>query len=190
MPEDMEERFRAIFRHYRPKLLAFFSRRGFNIETCHELSQETFLRVYRSMDTYRREVPWASWIFQIAANVYRNELRQRHAEKRSGREDSLDDYTETDLDDLHPAQGAGSSAAKGPLDQAMLNERAQALRRALFELPPKMRRVVQMRLFQGREVAEIATLMNISESTVKVHLFQARKRLKQLLADRFDELEI
>ena len=187
--EDSEGAFREIFNRFHRRLLGFFKSRGFDAEICRELSQETFLRVYRGRGDFRAEVPLAAWIFQIANHIGKNELRRRHAGKRSGREESLDDDETSPLLEVHTGgHSSPSTKVAEPLARTLAREQVEALGQVLEQLPPKMRRVVQMSVLQERSVAQIATLLKISESTVKVHLHQARKRLREALADRFGEL--
>jgi RNA polymerase sigma-70 factor (ECF subfamily) len=186
--DDVEAAFRALFRRYHQRLLGFFLRRGFNPETADELSQETFLRVFRSRRDFRGEVPLPSWIFQIAANVYRNELRRRLAGKRSGEELSLDDDDQATPGPAEAEASPGPTTAAEPLSHALWREQVAALRSALARLPPQGRRAMQMRVGHGYSVAQIAVVMKLTESTVKVHLHQARKRLRELLRGHFGEL--
>lgn len=187
--EDVEAIFHELFRRFHRRLLAFFARRGLDPEFGRELSQETFLRVFRTRQEFRGEVPLASWVFQIAANLFRNEIRRRRTGKRRGQEVSLDDV-KTGPEPLDHPSGLDEpeSAEAGPLERLLGTELADALRGALDELPPRSRRVMQMRVLHGYEVAEIAVAMKITESTVKVHLHQARERLRRSLRDRFGEL--
>jgi len=186
--DDPDEPFRELHRRFRRRLLAFFSRRGFSTETSRELSQETFFRVYRSRGTFRGDVPLASWIFQIAANVVRNELRRRQANKRSGHEQSLDDDQEKQPVEVHTGGDPSPAASLArPLARTLAREQVEALGQTLQRLPPQMRRTLQMWIHHEFSVAKIATVMKVSESTVKVQLHQGRKRLRQALADRFGE---
>lgn len=185
---DPEKSFRELFQRYRRRLLAFFRRCGLEAEICHELSQETFLRVYKGVGEFRGEVAFSSWLFRIAANLYRNELRRRDAAMRSGQETSLDDDDDFDTDRLLRGDQEPADQAE-PLARALGREQLAALAAALAELPPQMRRAMQLRVYHELEIKEIATLMKLAESTVKVHLHQARKRLRQALEDRFGEID-
>lgn len=183
--DDRERAFRALFSRYRRRLLAFFASRGLDPETCADLSQETFVRVYRSSARFRGEAPLAVWIFRIAANLYRNEIRRRHAAKRQATELSLIDDRDTAIDHVQMDTGAAGDAE--PLAGALRQERSQALRHAVADLPPQMRRVFELRAYHGFETRDIAAVLKISPSTVKVHLHQARKRLADQMTMRFSE---
>ena len=188
-PDDAEAAFHELVRRFQRRLMSFFSHRGLGVEVCRDLSQETYIRVYRSREQFRGEVPLASWIFQIAANVYLNELRRHQTGKRSGQEQSLDAdssaaFTVADTGG-EPVQTA---APAQPLARALWREKLKAVAGAVDQLSPQGRRALQMRVRNGYSVAEIAAVMKINESTVKVHLHQARKRLREILEHRFGEV--
>lgn len=153
----------------------FFARLGFDPEERRDLTQDTFLRVSKNVKTLRSEVAERQWLFTIAANVYRNELRRRGTAKRSGRHVSLD--SEEYREEPRREASSGGSEDRNPLDDALLADDRRRLRRALAELPARMRRCTLLRLGQELGYQEIATLLQISPSTVKVQLHQARKRL-------------
>lgn len=183
MDLSTEEGFQEVFELYFDRVYYFFRRQGFQNEISFDLTQETFLRVFKSRDTFRGESRLDTWIFQIARNIGLNEVRGRKAQKREAAEVSLYDEAGFPLaipDELAPE----------PLDLVLGAERAQKLRDALEELPPQMRRCVELRLYQDLKYREIANLLGISIETVKAHLFQARQHLKEKLSDYFTDLDL
>lgn len=187
MAGNQEEDFQRIFEHYYHSIAGFFSRRGFDPDECRDLAQETFLRVYRGMEGYRSEAGVKTWLFTIAANLYRNEIRARRAEKRSADEVSLEEALEQGqpVFTRAPTPLSGADAAASPLNELLTEERVRLLREALEELPPRMRRCVLLRLDRGLKCREIAVILQVSVETVKAQLFQARQRLQESLGDYF-----
>jgi RNA polymerase sigma-70 factor (ECF subfamily) len=178
-----DETFEPLYkRHYR-QVVAFFSRRGFSPQDSHDLTQDTFFRVFKGIGEFRRDSRFERWLFEIAANVYRNELRRKAAGKREGRTESLDDVMERDPSIVSDGPGAGASDSPSPLDEVIAGERVEAMRRVVAGMPTKMRRCVFLRFEQGLKYREIAVVLKISVDTVKAHLHQARQRLKQELAE-------
>jgi RNA polymerase sigma-70 factor, ECF subfamily len=183
---DPEESFRKIFHHYSRIIYKFFAKRGFNESECEDLVQETFLRVHRNLDSFRGDAQFGTWLFQVSANVYKNELRSRTAQKRDAHEVALDDGE---------SYGSGMSGSgvsleaedEDPLDGMLMDERTEVLRRAMADLPQQMRRCVELRVNQDLKYREIALLMGVSIDTVKAHLFQARQMLKTKLGPYFAE---
>ncbi len=174
-------------RFYRP-VSYFFANRGFSDDECRDLTQETFLGVYRGIGRFRRDASVETWLFTIAGNIWRNALRSRSAEKRDAKEVSLAAL----IDDGEQIVGdpAADAGAGGPLDDALTSERLRCLREAMAELPPQMRRCMLLRVDQDMKYREIAAVLQISVDTVKSQLFQARERLKTRLAAHFAELEL
>lgn len=176
---DREENFRKIFQAYYRRIYVLFARWGFDDIECEDLVQETFLRVHRNLASFRNESKFDTWLWEVAANVYKNTLRSRGTQKRDAQEVSLD---ESD------GEGAGSGSAmaleareRDPLADLLVGERKQKLHEAMEELPPQMRRCVELRVNHDLKYREIAELMHVSIDTVKAHLFQARQLLKTRL---------
>ena len=183
----VEENAEELYRKFRPGVHSFFQRKGFSPQECEDLTQDVFLRVFKSIDTFRFESRFERWLWEIKAHIYSNEVRRRRTEKRDAREQSLDAVTETE-------DGAGSALAipaadLSPEEEISRNEQSKALRAALKSLPDQMRRCCILRYEKGYKYQEIATIMRISIETVKAHLHQARKRLTVLLGDDDPEKE-
>jgi len=170
-----EEDFRRLFDRYYPRVLHFFARRGFPPQDCQDLTQETFLGIYRGIGTFRRDARFETWLFTIATNAWRKRLRHGTAGKREGQEVPLE-----------PEGTPPPDTAEPPADEEMLRrERSRRLREAVEKLPEQMRRCLTLRVYQEMKYREIAALLRLSPETVKVHLFQARKRLREELGPYF-----
>jgi len=182
-----EESFRILFDRFYWPLFRFFEHRGFSTEECQDLIQETFLRVYRGIEAFRGESRWEHWLFRIAANTAIKALRHRAAAKRTGQEVPLEGDGEGDS----PALTSGGSArTPEPLRQLLGMEMRELLTRAIEDLPPQMRRCVRLRVLQDLDYDEIAEILQLSPSTVKVQLFKARKRLQMELGEAFADFDL
>jgi RNA polymerase sigma-70 factor (ECF subfamily) len=182
---DPEGNFERLFRRHYDSLRRFFVHRRFSPEDASDLTQDVFFRVYKSIGTWRGDARFESWLFEIAANVWHNELRRRGTVKRKARETSLDELDEQGK----PRSESIESGADNALDEALERERSQGLAAEIQKLPPQMRQVFLLRYQQDRKYKEIALLLGISIETVKAHLFQARKRLRLALEDPGEETE-
>jgi RNA polymerase sigma-70 factor, ECF subfamily len=184
---DVEASFAHVFSlSYRP-VHSFFLRKGFSRSEAEDLTQDVFLRVYQGIGAFRHRSRFATWLFEITAHVYLNEIRRRGTGKRRGVEQSLDADTEDNLRELHEKVSRQSTAPQGPLEDLLEKERLDRLRVAIVEMPPQMRRCFFLRYLRGYKYREIAYLMKISIQTVRAHLHQARERLKLDLADEAEE---
>lgn len=187
LPELTESSFRQIFSRYHGAVYNFFANRGFSKEESRDLAQETFLEAFRSLPSFRGEASFETWLFAIAKNVWRLELRRRSRNKRNGEELSLEEIAECRQ---IPAAGGtgGPSDVEPPLDRFLGKERALLLRSAVDDLPEQMRNCLMLRLVQELKYNEIATLLQISPGTVKSQLFEARSRLRKRLSELLDEI--
>lgn len=188
--EGREEQFHKVFRRHYRSVTYFFAHRGFDAEECRDLTQETFFRVYRGMESFRGEARVKTWLYTIAANIYRNEIRDRQAEKRSADEVSLEESLEQGRPVSETWEVRTWREAGDPLHSVLTEERARLLREAVDDLPPRMRQCVLLRLDRGLKYREIAILLHVTEDTVKAQLFQARQRLHRALGEHFQALEV
>jgi RNA polymerase sigma-70 factor (ECF subfamily) len=139
-----------------------------NAEDAADVVQDTYLRAYRSIDRFRGEAQFTTWLYRITANCASTQLskRARH------RHDELDEYTPVPID------FAAGPEAKA---DAALDRRDVAA--ALSRLPVQLRTVLVLRDIYDLSHGAIAQELAISEVTAKVRLHRARKKLReQLLA--------
>jgi RNA polymerase sigma-70 factor, ECF subfamily len=129
-----------------------------------EMAQEAFLRAYRSLAQWRREAAFSTWLFALATNLYRSELRRIPV-----RTVGLDDIVE-------PRDGR---AIDGGLEEEDLGRVA---RRAVFALPPKYREALILFYFHEMDVASTARSLALPEGTVKARLSRGREIEERLAA--------
>lgn len=128
--------------------------------------QETFLRAYRALPSYRPDGFFSSWIYRIALNECRRRMRGRKA---------------TVPLDLAPMAGAVAD----PQIKVMSNERDRLLRAAIDEMPEHYRLVMLFFYFEEMSVDEISRALGASVSAIKVRLHRGRERLAARLAGVF-----
>ena len=180
---DPEESFRLLFHRFHRPLFRFFENRGFSPEESQDLIQETFLRVYKGVGGFRGEARWEHWLFRIAANTASKALRHRGAAKRASQSVPLEG------EDVADSPG-GSAETPAPLRRLLGQEMKERLVQAVDGLPAQMRRCVRLRMIQDLDYGEIAEILQISPSTVKVQLFKARKRLQMELGESFADFDL
>lgn len=185
---DREKSFELLFRRFRPRVERFLASRVFSPEERRDLTQATFLRIYQGLEGYRGEGSLEGWVLQIACNVYRKWRDRQPGGRQAVPEIPFEDPS--GAPEPTPAAHAPSpSATASPLDRVVRQERLEALREAIGELPPKQRLCMELRVYQERSVQEIAAALRISPETVKAHLFQARQRLADKLSRSFGTIE-
>lgn len=177
--EEPRPRFEKLFERYSRPVSFFFARRGFSRDECRDLTQETFLGVCRGIERFRGGTDVEKWLYTIAINVWRNEVRRRSTEKRAAKEVSLDKI-------LGTAKEIEGRQDVDPLKAVLVEERHDLLHQAIRELPDQMRQCLILRIDQQLKYGEIATVMRISINTVKSQLFQAREKLRTRLVEDAD----
>ncbi len=186
---EREKSFRILFDLYYRPIQRFFAKRVFSAEDRLDLTQETFLGVYKGLEGYRGEAQFGTWVFRIAYNTHWKWLRRMKSEE-AGQEAASPGFGEHETGSGEDAEPVALSSDKDPLEQVLQDERQQLLRAAIEELPEQMRRCTELRILQDLSYREIATAMRLSIETVKVHLFQARKKLKSNLKDSLEVIEL
>jgi len=183
---NVEANFRWLFDRHYAQILRFFRRKGFEPEACRDLTQDTFVSVYKGLKDLRQEEQFESWLFAIAHNVWCSLIENRAAQKRSATVLSLDGAG--DNDDQLPIAARLADPGADPLTVALEKEKLEKLREALVHLPQQMRHCAQLRVVHDLSYAEIAAVMGISVNTVKAHLHQAQKALRTQLSSYFEEI--
>jgi RNA polymerase sigma-70 factor (ECF subfamily) len=185
-----EESFRLLFERFYGPLFRFFEHRGFSTEECQDLIQETFLRVYRGIEAFRGESRWEHWLFRIAANTASKAWRHRAAAKRAGQAVPWEEKDEEEAAPVVADESSRDARAPAPLRRLLDKEMGELLKQAVEGLPVQMRRCVRLRVFQDLDYDEIAEVLQIAPSTVKVQMFKARKRLQMELGRSFTSFEL
>jgi RNA polymerase sigma-70 factor (ECF subfamily) len=183
---DREKSFELLFRRFRPRIERFLASRVFSLEERLDLTQAIFLRIYQGLEGYRGEVSLEGWVLQIAFNVYRKWRDRQPGGRHAVPEIPYEDPPEAPESS---ASFPSPSATGSQLDRVVRQERLEALRKAIGELPPKQRLCMELHIYQERSMQEIATALRISPETVKAHLFQARQRLWDKLHDTFGTID-
>ena len=185
---NVEDNFHRLFDRHYAQILRFFRRKGFDTEDCRDLTQETFVSVYKGLRELRQDEQFESWLFAIAHNVWCRMIERLSAQKRSLRPLSLEEGSESEDESSIADRIADGSA--DPFTVTLEKEKLEKLSEALEHLPQQMRRCMQLCVVHQLSYVEIAALMDISVNTVKAHLHQARKVLRTKLSSYFDEIEV
>jgi RNA polymerase sigma-70 factor (ECF subfamily) len=165
--------FDALFRRWAGRVLGYVVRLVGDRAVAEELVQEVFLRVHRARGRYRADARFSTWLFTIATNLARNELR-RPAQRAPGR--SLDGTGEgAPLELAAPASGADAVAHARRV--------GAVLEGALAALPERQREALWLAAVEGLSYAEVASALETSESSVKALVHRARTALAERMGE-------
>jgi RNA polymerase sigma-70 factor (ECF subfamily) len=185
---DREKSFEVLFRRFRPRVERFLASRVFSPDERLDLTQATFLQIYKGLEGYRGEGSLEGWVLQIACNIYRKWRDRQPGGRHAVPEVHFEDSSGLP-EPSSSAQPGSPSTAASPLEHIVREEQLAALRTAIGELAPQQRLCMELRVYQERSVQEIAAALRISPETVKAHLFQARQRLWDKLHQTLGAIE-
>lgn len=149
-------------------------------EDAQDLSQEVFLKVYRSLAGYRGDAAFTTWLHRLTLNLAFDWLRAR---KRRPLQVPLEPPPEHDE---RPALTL-VSPDDGPEGSTMRQERVRQVQQAIRELPPDYREVVLLHHFHHMSYQQIAERIGAPVRTVETRLYRARHLLKRMLAEEGGE---
>jgi RNA polymerase sigma-70 factor, ECF subfamily len=160
--------FDMLIRRYQRQAVAVAYRLLGSSQDAQEVTQDAFLKAFRSLESLNKPEAFAGWLMRIVSNLSLNYRRSRATRPVMP------------LDDV--AQGAASPST-GPVRQLEGREMGQAIQWALEQLPEKQRLALVLFTMEGRPQKDVAQTLNCSVEAVKWHVFAARKRLRELLKD-------
>ena len=149
-----------------------------NSEEARDLTQETFLRAFQSINHFRGDSDLKTWIYRIAINQARNRWRWWRRRRR----DSTVSIDSTDVDGCQSLVATlRADSSSDPEQDTLAHERERALRKALSGLRQVYREAVILRDIEGFAYEEIASTLEISVGTVKSRLARGRQELRRKL---------
>jgi len=142
-----------------------------------EAVQDAFVKAYSHLASFREELPFEVWFTRILINGCLDRIKARTRRERWLVPSPEPSPGQADFTDR--VAGSGPS----PEDQLLARERRQKLADALARLPDRQRSVFMLSHYEGCTSREVSALTGLNESTVRVHLFRAIRRLRALLTD-------
>lgn len=138
-----------------------------------DLSQEVFLKLWRTLPQYQFDAAFTTWLYRLTQNVcidfLRRQKRQQHVSLTV--EDDEEAGKELSIPDCAPS----------PEEQVIFNEKQVAIETALRALPPDYRQVLELRVVRNLPYEQIAQILDVPVGTVKSRLARARLQLKRKL---------
>lgn len=146
-----------------------------NAEDALDLSQEVFLKLWRTLPQYQFDAAFSTWLYRLTQNVcidfLRRQKRRQHVSLTFS--DDEDEGRELSVPDPAPL----------PEEQVIFHEKQEAVRRAMNALPVDFREVLELRVVRQLPYEQIAQIMDLPVGTVKSRLARARLQLKKRLDD-------
>lgn len=163
-----------VHRYQRPVYSLIYRMIG-NAEDAGDLVQETFLRAYGALASFRQDASFLTWLYKIASNLSIDQMRARRSKGALSLDVELDEGREPSAD-----------RSASPEETVVRGAVSEIVQKAVMNLPERYRTVVVMRHLHGMSIEEIAEITKLPSGTVKTHLFRAREMLRERLRPVLD----
>lgn len=162
----MKSRFEKIYQEQKDTVYGYLYYMSREEQVSMDLSQETFLKVYRSLDKFKGQCSEKTWCLTIARNTFLSYARKRRPEL----------LEEADWERM-------ADCTRGPEESVLQKEQGVLVRQVLARLSEPERTVLLLRDYEGLSYREIEEIMGLSEVAVKGRIFRARQHFRSLYED-------
>ena len=138
-----------------------------NREEAEEVSQDAFIKIYKSLATFKGDSKVSTWIYRIAYNTALDRIKKN---KRAHDHVEIDQVRKMGLADMDDA-----------LDKMVQEEKRQLIDQCLAKLPAEDAGIITLFYFEEKNLLEMEKILNVSANTIKVKLFRARKKLAGIM---------
>lgn len=181
---DRDERaFRELLEEHRDRVFNITFRMLGNRHEAEDVAQEVFITVFKTIDTFREESKFSTWLYRVAVNHCKNRIKylaRRHDRDRD------------ELDDDAAGNGVNGTPLGAPVpsspERALQSKQMEALmQQAIAELDPEWREVIVLRDIEDLSIEEICEITGHPDGTVKSKLHRARLALRKKLQKHMGE---
>lgn len=171
------EAYQILVKRYKDPLMNFVYRFVGDRDVCSDIVQDTMIKFYLNKDSYREFAKFSTWIYTIAGNLAKNELKRR-------RRRSILSLTNSDEDKQIQVEDKSFLPPDRIADSQIKND---IIQKALMKIKTVYRQMVILRDIQGLSYEEIAEITNVSLGTVKSRINRGRNQLQKLLKNIYNE---
>jgi len=151
-----------------------------DLDEAEDVTQETLIRAFTRLDTFRGDSKFSSWLFQVGTNCIRMHLRSRRRRNTWSLEDHAREVEQSDEEVL-----VGS--ARPPEELAMEGELTRAIAVAMDDLPPRYGTILRLWVDEGLDLKQIQERSGLSIAAIKSRLHRARRKVKDHLEEAYGE---
>ncbi|MEK6646270.1 MAG: sigma-70 family RNA polymerase sigma factor [Candidatus Firestonebacteria bacterium] len=177
--------FNQLVKKYMERAYAIAYRITHNHHDAQDLSQEAFIKVWNSINSFTGKSSFYTWFYRILVNLC-IDFQRKHSFLKIF-------YTSDSNSDKNPEMGhathniwQNSSNQENPEKSLLNKELEYKINNALKKLPAKQKVVFELKYYQGLQFSEIAKILKCSEGTVKSHMFRSTRKLQKLLVQTTD----
>jgi RNA polymerase sigma-70 factor (ECF subfamily) len=167
--------FRGLVEKYQERLYTMAYGVLRNREDARDVTQDAFIKAYRSLSSFRRESSFYTWLYRIGMNLSIDLTRKRKRRESGGlREDVATRNGQGGIHEIHHQDSPQRVIERRQLYDQIMD--------AMDQLPEDQKQVILLRELEGMSYREIAEVMDVAEGTIMSRLYYARKKLQQLLS--------
>lgn len=167
--------YNVLVQRYQRQVYSLAYRMLGSAEDAGDMVQETFLRAYGALKSFRQDASFLTWLYKIASNLCIDRMRARKTLSTLSLDAELEEGRE-------PAADRFASPESVVVREAV----SELVHKEVMHLPARYRVVIVMRHLQGLSIEEIAQQLDLPSGTVKTHLFRAREMLRERLRPVLD----
>ena len=138
-----------------------------NREEAEEVSQDTFIKTYKSLDKFKGDSKLSTWLYRIAYNTCLDRIKKN---KRHLKDIPLDEFTEHEVNTIDNA-----------LDKLIASEKSEAIKRCINKLSNDDSALMTLYYYDDLSLNEMSKIFNLTASNIKVKLFRCRKKLATIM---------
>ena len=166
----------SLVRLYRPRLLRYVAFSVGDFDLAESITQDCLFKAFSGRDSFRGDCSVNTWLFGIANNLIRDQLRMKKFQFwRKAK------ATAVDIADIASVEPSGE---RSPEDQLLIRERANQVQQALRDLSTNQRRVFILRFLEDMDLEEISVVTGMPANTVKTHLHRAVTAIRTQLGGK------
>jgi len=173
-----ERAFEDLVRQYDQNVLRLALNLLRSPEDANDIYQETFLRVFKNLHSFRFDCSFSTWLYRIATNLCLDALRKRRVRRE---EDTVVETSDGVLDRMDTIEEA--RAEGNPQRHLLSRQLRQRIETVLKELTPRERTVFELRHYEGLRLRAIGDVLGTSEEAAKNCLFRATQKMRAALGD-------
>jgi RNA polymerase sigma-70 factor (ECF subfamily) len=161
--------FEQLVKRYQKKIYRLAFRMTKDHDSADDIAQETFVKAFTSIRSFKEEHSFYPWIFRICINLSINYLKRKKFVLSES--------------EIQPQKLEEKKTVSDPMNQLIRNELKDKINSSIDQLPPPFKAVFILKVYEELSYEEIAQTLNISVGTVMSRLFRARERLQRSLKD-------
>jgi len=180
-----ERSFEILFERYKGRIYTFIVRFVKDQKSAEDLFQETFIRVFRKARHFRHRAKFSTWLYTIAANLCKDELKKRRRRESVPLDAPAPGHKPEE--EFSPRIEGMADSSEGPRVEAEKRELRHVLTLALDELPENSRMVIELHVMHGLRYREVAEILGCPVGTVQSRMHNAVQLLRKKVGKKLSK---